>query len=78
MHGQFPRNLDEKLVHNEQSYRWLKFGEIKAETEHTTVGAQVQAISRPTNYFKNEILKTETDMKKLLPTTLMMPHFGKE
>jgi hypothetical protein len=29
MHGQFPRSLDEKLVDNEQSYRWLKFGNIK-------------------------------------------------
>jgi hypothetical protein len=28
MHGQFPRNLDKKLVDNEQSYRWLKFGNI--------------------------------------------------
>jgi hypothetical protein len=25
MRGQFPRSLDEKLVHKEQSYRWLKF-----------------------------------------------------
>jgi acyl-homoserine lactone acylase PvdQ len=25
MHGQFPRSLDEKLVDNEQPYRWLKF-----------------------------------------------------
>jgi hypothetical protein len=23
MYGPFPRNLDEKLVDNEQSYRWL-------------------------------------------------------
>jgi hypothetical protein len=29
MHGQFPRSLDEKLVDKEQSYRWLKFGDIK-------------------------------------------------
>jgi hypothetical protein len=25
MHGQLPHNLDEKMVDNEQSYRWLKF-----------------------------------------------------
>jgi hypothetical protein len=25
MHGQFPRSLDEKLVDNEQPYRWLRF-----------------------------------------------------
>ena len=53
MHGQFPRNLDEKLVDIEQSYRWLKSGDIKGETESTKVAAQDQAIS--TNYFKNKI-----------------------
>ena len=31
MHGQLPRNLDEKLVDIEQSHRWLKFGDIKGE-----------------------------------------------
>jgi hypothetical protein len=60
MHGQFPRNLDEKLVDNEQSYRRLKFGNIKGETESTIVAAQDQAVS--TNYFKNKILK-EVDSK---------------
>jgi hypothetical protein len=34
MHGQFPRSLDEKLVDKEQSYRWLKFGDIKRETKY--------------------------------------------
>jgi len=29
LHGQLPRNLDEKLVDIEQSYRWLKSGDIK-------------------------------------------------
>jgi hypothetical protein len=28
LHGQFPRSLDEGLIHKEQSYRWLKFGDI--------------------------------------------------
>ena len=32
MHGQLPHNLDEKLVDIEQSYRWLKSGDIKGET----------------------------------------------
>ena len=52
MHGKFPRNLDEKLVDIEQSYRWLKSGDIKGETESTIVAAQDQAIS--TNYFKKK------------------------
>jgi len=55
MPGQLPRNLDEKLVDIEQSYRWLKSGDIKGETGSTIVADQDQAIS--TNYFKNKILK---------------------
>jgi hypothetical protein len=39
MHGQLPRNLDEKLVDIEQLYRWLKSGDIKGETESTIVAA---------------------------------------
>ena len=74
MHGQLPRNLDEKLVYIEQSYRWLNSGDIKGETESTIVAAQDQAIS--TNYFKKKILKQEIEsnagyvinMKKLLTT----------
>jgi len=45
MHGQLPRSLDEKLVDIERSYRWLKYGDIKGETESTIVAAQDQAIS---------------------------------
>jgi len=36
-----PTWLDGKLMDNEQSYRWLKFGENKGETEGTIVAAQV-------------------------------------
>ena len=61
MHGQLPRNLDEKLVNIEQSHRWLKSGDIKRETESTIVAGQDQAIS--TKYFKNKILKEETESK---------------
>ena len=61
MHGQLPRNLDEKLVDNEQSYRWLTSGDIKRETESTILAAQDQAISK--NYFKNKILKEEIESK---------------
>ena len=45
----------------EQSYRCLKSGDIKRETESTIVSAQDQAIS--TNYFKNIILEQETENK---------------
>jgi hypothetical protein len=40
-------------VDNEQSYNWLKFGNIKRETESAIVAAGGQAIS--TSYFKNNI-----------------------
>jgi hypothetical protein len=50
LHGHFPPSLDEGLINKEQSYRWLKFGDIKGETESVIMAAQDQAIS--TNYFK--------------------------
>ena len=61
MQGQLTRSLDEKLVDTEQSYLWLKYCDIKGETESTIVAAQDQAIS--TNYFKNKILKKEIESK---------------
>jgi len=61
MHGQLPRSLDEKVVGTEQSYRWVKSGDIKGETGMTIVAAQDQAISK--NYFKNKILKKEIESK---------------
>jgi len=61
MHGQLPRSLDEKLMDIDQSYRWLKYGDMKGETESTIVAAQDQAIS--TNYFKNKILKEDIESK---------------
>jgi hypothetical protein len=61
MHGQFPRSLDEKLVDKGQSYRWLKFGDIKGETESTIVAAQDQAIC--THYFKRKKLKEEIESR---------------
>ena len=61
MLGQLPRNLDEKLVDIEQSYRWLNSGAIKGETESTVMTAQDQAIS--TNCFRNKIMKEEIESK---------------
>jgi hypothetical protein len=46
--GQFPHSLDEKLVDKEQSYWWLKFGDIKGETESTIVAAQVRQSAQNT------------------------------
>jgi hypothetical protein len=47
--------LDEGLIDEEQSYRWLKFGDINGEKESTIMAAHDQVIS--TNYFKKTILK---------------------
>jgi hypothetical protein len=44
-----------------RSYRWIKFGDIKGETESTILAAQDQAIS--TNGFRNKIMKEDTDSK---------------
>jgi hypothetical protein len=62
MHGQFPHDLGEKLVDNEQSYRWLKFGDIKVETECKIVAAQDQAIS--TNFNIIHVLCSKTYLTK--------------
>jgi len=67
-------SLDVKLVDREQSYLWLKFGDIKGGTESTVVAAQDQALS--TNCFKKNVLKEEIEInihyqkntKKLLTT----------
>jgi hypothetical protein len=61
LHGQFPHSLDEGLIDKEQSYRWLKFGDIEGETESTIMAAQEQANS--TNYFKKNILKQEIESR---------------
>jgi len=61
MHGQLPRNINEKLVDIKQSRCWLKSGDVKGETVSTIVAAQDQAISK--NYFKNKILKEEIEIK---------------
>jgi hypothetical protein len=45
LHGLFTRSLDEGLIHKEQSHRWLKFGDIKGETESVIMAAQDQAIT---------------------------------
>jgi len=44
MHGQLPRNVDEKLVDIEQSYRRPKSGDIKGETGSTIMATQYKAI----------------------------------
>jgi hypothetical protein len=51
--------LDEGVMDKELSYRWLKFGDIKGETESTKMAAQDQAIS--TNNFKKKILKQDNE-----------------
>jgi hypothetical protein len=45
--------LDDGLIRKEQSYRWLRCGDVEGETESTIKAAQDQAIS--TNYFKKRL-----------------------
>jgi hypothetical protein len=49
------------LVDREQTYRWLKFGDIRGETESFNVVAQDQALG--TNYFKRKVLKEKSENK---------------
>jgi hypothetical protein len=44
MHGQLSRNLDEKLVDNEQPYRWLKSDDIKGETGSTGLSEMIVGV----------------------------------
>jgi hypothetical protein len=60
--------MDEGLINKEQSYRWLKFGDIKGETESVIMAAQDQEIS--TNYFKKKILKQEIESRCRLCKTI--------
>jgi hypothetical protein len=55
LHGEFPRSLDEGLIDKEQSYLWLKFGDIKGETESVIMADQDQAIN--TNYLRKNFEK---------------------
>jgi hypothetical protein len=59
MHGQLPHSLYEKPMDIEQSYLWLKYGDIKGETQRTIVAAQDQAFST----IKNKILKKDIESK---------------
>ena len=61
MHGQLPRNIDEKLQDIEHSYRRPKSGDIKGETESTIMATQDQTISK--TFFKNKIVKEEIENK---------------
>ena len=58
IHGQYIRNIDRKLISEEDTFLWLSKGELKAETKSETVAAQDQALQ--TKYYATGILNTET------------------
>jgi hypothetical protein len=66
MHGQFLCNLEEDLVDTEQSYQWLKSGDIKGEMEGTTMADHDQALNK--NCFKNNIFREDINSKCRLCT----------
>ena len=59
-----PRSLDEQVLSQEQSYRWLKFGDVKRETGSRLVAAQYQAFS--TNCLESKMSEEEIDSKRRL------------
>ena len=74
MHGQLPRNWDEKLVHIEQSYCWLKSGDIKGKQKaqywQLKTKELLQSILRIKYWRKNPRVNAGyvNNMKKLLTT----------
>ena len=60
-HGQYLGGINRQLIHDEETFFWLKKGDLKAETESEIVAAQDQALH--TKYYGKKILKIETDRK---------------
>jgi len=54
-------HVEEKLEDNEESYLWLKSGDVKGEIGSTILAAQDQVVS--TNRVKKESLKEEMESK---------------
>jgi hypothetical protein len=44
VHGQYIRNIDRQLNSEEDTFLWLKKGDLKAETESEIVAAQDQVL----------------------------------
>jgi hypothetical protein len=61
MHGQYIRNMDRKLISEEDTFLWLSNGDLKAETESEIVATQDQALNM--KCYATKLLHTETDSK---------------
>ena len=59
LYGQFARQSEDQR--NDETWTWLKVGELKRETESLIIAAQDQAIR--TNYVKATIDKSQDDPK---------------
>jgi len=55
MHGQYIRNIDRKLITEEDTFLWLSKGDIKVETESELVAAQDQTLQ--TKYYARIFFK---------------------
>jgi hypothetical protein len=58
---QYIRNMDRRLISEEDTFLGLSKGDLKAETESEIVAAQDQALN--TKYYATKILRTETDSR---------------
>jgi hypothetical protein len=56
MYGQYLRNINRRLISEEDTFLWLTKGDLKAETENEIVAAQDQALQ--TKYYATKILNT--------------------
>ena len=61
LHGQHKDLVEQPLVDQALSWKWLNSAELKPETEGFIMAAQDQALN--TNYYKKKILGSDTDGK---------------
>jgi hypothetical protein len=61
MHGQYIRSIHRQFISKENTFLWLLWGDLKAETESEIVAAQDQALQ--TKYHARKILQMETYSK---------------
>ena len=57
MNGQYIRNIDRRIISEEDTFLWLSKGDLKAETESEIVAAQDQALH--TMYYANAVRPTQ-------------------
>lgn len=61
LYGQILEEVEKEHINKDATWAWLKYGDLKSETESLVAACQEQAIA--THYRKNKIFKTGEDPK---------------